>query len=29
MYYLLSGPDYPNVTWEKTTMKNIGIDFQS
>ena len=25
--YLLSGPDYPNVTWEKTTMKNIGIDF--
>lgn len=25
--YLLSGPDYPNVTWEKTTMKNIGVDF--
>lgn len=23
----LAGPDYPNVTWEKTTMKNIGIDF--
>ncbi len=21
--YLLSGPDYPNVTWEKTTMKKI------
>lgn len=25
-YYLVS-KDYPNVTWEKTTMKNIGLDF--
>lgn len=25
--YLLSGPDYPNVTWQKTKMKNVGIDF--
>jgi TonB-linked SusC/RagA family outer membrane protein len=25
--YLLSGPDYPYVTWQKTKMKNIGIDF--
>ena len=25
--YLLSGPDYPNVTWQKTVMKNIGLDF--
>ena len=25
--YLLSGPDYPDVTWQKTTMKNIGLDF--
>lgn len=25
--YILSGPDYPGVTWERTTMKNIGLDF--
>lgn len=25
-YYLIS-EDYPNVTWEKTIMKNLGIDF--
>jgi len=25
--YILSGNDYENVTWEKTVMKNIGIDF--
>lgn len=25
--YLLSGPDYPDVSWQKTTMKNIGVDF--
>lgn len=25
-YYLL-GLDYPSVTWEKTIMKNIGLDF--
>lgn len=25
--YILSGADYPDVTWEKTTMKNIGIDY--
>lgn len=25
-YYLVS-QDYPNVTWEKTTMKNVGLDF--
>jgi TonB-linked SusC/RagA family outer membrane protein len=23
----LRGLDYPNVTWQKTTMKNIGVDF--
>jgi TonB-linked SusC/RagA family outer membrane protein len=23
----LRGLDYPNVTWQKTTMKNIGLDF--
>jgi TonB-linked SusC/RagA family outer membrane protein len=22
-----NGADYPNVTWEKTVMKNVGIDF--
>ena len=25
--FQLSGPDYPNVTWEKTVMKDIGLDF--
>ena len=25
--YVSKGIDYPDVTWEKTTMKNIGIDF--
>ena len=25
--FQLSGPDYPNVSWEKTVMKNIGLDF--
>ena len=25
--YILSGNDYDNVTWEKTVMKNIGVDF--
>lgn len=25
--YIKSGADYPDVTWEKTIMKNIGIDF--
>lgn len=25
--YILSGADYPDVTWEKTTMKNIGLDY--
>lgn len=25
-YYLVS-QDYPNVTWEKTVMKNLGVDF--
>lgn len=25
--YLKSGSDYPDVTWEKTIMKNIGLDF--
>lgn len=25
-YYLIS-KDYPDVTWEKTVMKNVGIDF--
>lgn len=25
--YLKSGTDYPDVTWEKTVMKNIGLDF--
>lgn len=24
---VLSGQDYPDVTWEKTVMKNIGLDF--
>ena len=24
---IANGIDYPDVTWEKTTMKNIGIDF--
>lgn len=25
--YYLSGLNYPSVSWEKTTMKNIGLDF--
>lgn len=25
--YMKSGADYPDVTWEKTIMKNIGLDF--
>lgn len=25
--YVKSGTDYPDVTWEKTIMKNIGLDF--
>lgn len=25
--YYLNSKDYPNVTWEKTVMKNIGLDF--
>lgn len=25
--YYLKSKDYPNVTWEKTVMKNIGLDF--
>ncbi len=25
--YYLSSLDYPNVTWEKNTMKNVGVDF--
>ena len=25
--YVKSGTDYPDVTWEKTIMKNVGIDF--
>lgn len=25
--YIKSGSDYPDVTWEKTVMKNIGVDF--
>lgn len=25
--YIKSGPDYPDVSWEKTIMKNIGLDF--
>ena len=25
--YYLSSKDYPDVTWEKTIMKNIGLDF--
>ncbi|MDR1881336.1 MAG: SusC/RagA family TonB-linked outer membrane protein [Prevotella sp.] len=25
--FQLSGPDYPNVTWEKTVMKDVGLDF--
>lgn len=25
--YLKSGADYPDVTWQKTIMKNIGLDF--
>lgn len=25
--YLMIGADYPDVSWEKTIMKNIGIDF--
>lgn len=25
--YIKSGTDYPDVTWEKTIMKNIGLDF--
>lgn len=25
--YLMIGADYPDVSWEKTVMKNIGLDF--
>ena len=25
--YIKSGSDYPDVTWEKTVMKNVGVDF--
>lgn len=25
--FRLTGPDYPNITWEKTIMKDIGVDF--
>jgi len=25
--YIKSGADYPDVTWEKTIMKNVGLDF--
>ncbi len=25
--YVQNGVDHPNVSWEKTTMKNLGIDF--
>ncbi len=25
--YVQKGVDYPNVTWEKTVMKNVGLDF--
>lgn len=25
--YLLMSADYPDVSWQKTTMKNIGVDF--
>ena len=25
--YILSGDDYDDVSWERTTMKNIGLDF--
>ncbi|HHV84295.1 MAG TPA: SusC/RagA family TonB-linked outer membrane protein [Petrimonas sp.] len=25
--FRLNGPDYPNITWEKTIMKDIGVDF--
>ena len=25
--YLMIGADYPDVSWEKTKMKNIGVDF--
>ncbi len=25
--YIKSGSDYPDVTWEKTIMKNVGLDF--
>lgn len=25
--YIQNGVDYPNVSWEKTTMKNLGLDF--
>jgi len=25
--YLKSGSDYPDVTWQKTIMKNVGLDF--
>ena len=25
--FRFNGPDYPNITWEKTIMKDIGVDF--
>lgn len=25
--FVLNSQDYPNVTWEKTVMKNVGLDF--
>ena len=25
--YILSGANYEDVTWQKTVMKNIGLDF--
>lgn len=25
--YLLISANYPDVSWQKTTMKNIGVDF--
>lgn len=27
--FYLKSQDYPDVTWEKTVMKNIGLDFHS
>lgn len=25
--FVIQGADYPDVTWQKTTMKNVGLDF--